>query len=178
MGCLARAPAPPPAVPPSPTPGELRGQCGVQAPGLAALLCLGAHATLLSHLARAHAGALLAGAAHMWGAILGIAGASVALAVLHQAVEYGAKAQQAEKQGALPEPGPDFKKAPGARRRAAAALFRALPGARVAAGSGRPPGTPARAPAPCCADGQWKAPLWESTSAREALNKAKRAVRK
>ena len=60
----------------------------------------------------------------MWGAVLGIAGASLALAVLHQTLERG-EGQKVEKPGALPEPGPDFKKAAGQRGSAAAVRWTA-----------------------------------------------------
>lgn len=78
----------------------------------------------------------------MWGVVLSVLGASVALAVVHQAIEtLGQAAKPPEKPGQLaaPEHHKDFK-----------------------------------APA----DGKWKAPLWQSTTAQEALNKAKRFGKK
>lgn len=52
----------------------------------------------------------------MWGAIVGIAAASVALAVLHQTLEATglSKSEKPQKPGQLPEPGPDFQKKAGA----------------------------------------------------------------
>lgn len=47
----------------------------------------------------------------MWGAIAGIAAASLALAVLHQTLEAtGLSEKKPKEQGKLPEPGPGFEK--------------------------------------------------------------------
>lgn len=51
----------------------------------------------------------------MWGAIAGIAAASLALAVLHQTLEAtGLSEKKPKEQGKLPEPGPGFEKRAGA----------------------------------------------------------------
>lgn len=50
----------------------------------------------------------------MWGAIAGIAAASLALAVLHQTLEAtGLSEKKPKEQGKLPEPGPGFEKRAG-----------------------------------------------------------------
>ena len=50
----------------------------------------------------------------MWGAIVGVAAASLALAVLHQTLEAtGLAPQKHEKPKELPEPGKDFQKKAG-----------------------------------------------------------------
>ena len=49
----------------------------------------------------------------MWGAIVGIAAASVALAVLHQTLEATGHKERPHKPGQLPEPGPGFEKKAG-----------------------------------------------------------------
>lgn len=51
----------------------------------------------------------------MWGAIAGIAAASLALAVLHQTLEATGLSEKPKEQGKLPEPGPGFEKRPGER---------------------------------------------------------------
>ena len=64
----------------------------------------------------------------MWGAIAGIAAASVALALLHQTLEAtGLSEKKPAKPKELEQPGPDFKTKPGA------------PWRRIAAGAGLPP---------------------------------------
>jgi hypothetical protein len=53
----------------------------------------------------------------MWGAVIGIAAASLALAVVHQTLEAINQSQAPppppQKTAELPPPGPDFKKQPG-----------------------------------------------------------------
>lgn len=75
----------------------------------------------------------------MWGAVVGILGASVALAVVSSAFETFGQTQKQEKPKGLPEPGKDFETKP---------------------------------------DGKWQAPLFRSSTAREALKRARQAVRK
>jgi hypothetical protein len=51
----------------------------------------------------------------MWGAVVGILGASVALAVVSSAFETFGQTQKQEKPKGLPEPGKDFETKPGGR---------------------------------------------------------------
>ena len=76
----------------------------------------------------------------VWGVVASVLGASVALAVVHQAIEtLGQAAKPPEKPASLAPPDKDFKKSP---------------------------------------DGKFKAPLWQSATAQEVLNKAKRVGKK
>ena len=110
----------------------------------------------------------------MWGAIVGVAAASLALAVLHQTLEsIGSQEKpKAEKPGQLEAPGPDFKRSAGGRQR------RCGRGALCAACKGQLVTLPVCAPLSPThpllpPDGKFKAPLWQSGT-KDVLNKAKR----
>ena len=117
----------------------------------------------------------------MWGAIAGVAAASLALALLHSSLEGGAgNSSKPEKPGALPEPGGDWKRAAGARPppRPRGDVGGAGRGGGGCARTRETERNPTPPPPRTAADGKWKAPLWESVSAADALKQAKRVVKK